>query len=98
MSNSAVAGQLLSFAVYGPRTWNQLQSALRLPKLPLSSFKRQLKTHLPALVCWLQLFQTHTVAWLCYDYYEFGAGYKCPDSTQLTYYAFGHTYFLVVNL
>jgi len=43
-----------SFAVYGPRTWNRLPPALRLPELSLSSFKHQLKTPpLPALVCWL---------------------------------------------
>jgi len=35
-----------SFAVYGPRTWNRLPPALRLPELSLSSFKRQLQTHL----------------------------------------------------
>ena len=35
-----------SFAAYGPRTWNRLPTALRSPELSLSSFKRQLKTHL----------------------------------------------------
>jgi hypothetical protein len=35
-----------SFAVNGPRTWNNLPAALRLPELSLCSFKRQLKTHL----------------------------------------------------
>jgi len=39
------------FAAYSPRTWNRLPTALRSPELSLSSFKRQLKTHLsvPAL-------------------------------------------------
>jgi len=38
-------------AAFGCRTWNQLPTALRSLELPLSSFKRQLKTHLsvPAL-------------------------------------------------
>ena len=56
-SRSVVSGALMvpwtrtstgqrSFAVYGPRTWFQLSSALRLPELSLSSFKRQPKTHL----------------------------------------------------
>jgi len=61
-SRSAVSGVLLvpwtrtstgqrSSAAYGRRTWNQLPTALRSPELPLSSFKRQLKTNLsvPAL-------------------------------------------------
>ena len=61
-SRSAVSGALLvpltrtstgqrSFAVYGPRTWNQLLTALRSPELSLASFKRQLKTQssVPAL-------------------------------------------------
>jgi len=57
--------------------------ALRLPELSLSSFKRQLKTHmaLPALVYWLQLFLVHTIVWCCC---EFGADYECPNSSQLT--------------
>ena len=40
-----------SFAAYGPRTWNWPPTALWSPELPLSSFKRQLKTHssVPAL-------------------------------------------------
>jgi len=40
-----------SFAVYDPRTWNRLPTALRSPELSLASFKRQLKTHssVPAL-------------------------------------------------
>jgi len=39
---------------------------------------------LPALVCWLQLcLVVHTVVRHCCDCYEFGANYKCPDSTQL---------------
>jgi len=56
-SRSAVSGALMvpwtrtstgqrSFAVYVPRTWNRLPPALRLPELSLSSFRRQLKTHL----------------------------------------------------
>jgi len=56
-SRPAVSGALMvrwsrtstgqrSFAVYGPRTWNRLPTALRLPELSLSSFKPQLKTHL----------------------------------------------------
>ena len=32
-----------SFGVDGPRTWDRLPPALRLPELSLSSFKRQLK-------------------------------------------------------
>jgi len=49
-----------SFAVYGPRTWNRLtlfiylfiySSTPRLPELSLSSFKRQLKTHLFQHLC-----------------------------------------------
>jgi len=58
-SRSAVSGALLvpwtrtstDFAAYDPRTWNWLPAALRSPELSLSSFKRQLKTHLsvPAL-------------------------------------------------
>jgi len=42
-------GRLLAsaaFAAYGPTTWNRLPTALRSPELSLSSFKRQLKTHL----------------------------------------------------
>jgi len=40
-----------SFAVYGPRTWNRLPTALRSPELSLGSCKRYLKTHssVPAL-------------------------------------------------
>ena len=56
-SRSAVSGALLvpltrtstgqrSFTAFGPRTWNRLPTALRSPELSLSSFKRQLKTHL----------------------------------------------------
>ena len=61
-SRSAVSAVLLvpwtrtstgqpSFAAYGSRTWNRLPTALRSPELSLSSFERQLKTHLsvPAL-------------------------------------------------
>jgi len=56
-SRSAVSGALMvpwtrtstgqcNFAVYDPRTWNWLPPALQMPELSLSSFKRQLKTHL----------------------------------------------------
>ena len=61
-SRSAVSGAFLvpltrtstgqrSSAAFGRRTRNQLPTALRSPELSLSSFKRQLKTHLsvPAL-------------------------------------------------
>ena len=63
-SRSAVSGALMvpstrtstgqrSFAVYCPRTRNRLPPALRLPELPLSSFRRQLETHLfQHYVCW----------------------------------------------
>ena len=66
------------------RTWNGLPPDLRLPELPLSTFKRQLKTHmaLPPLLCWLCL--VHTVVRRRCDYLRVcGADYKRPDSTQL---------------
>jgi len=36
----------LSFAVFGPATWNSLPPSLRALELSLSTFKRLLKTHL----------------------------------------------------
>ena len=39
-----ISSSQYSCAVYGLRMWNRLSSALRLPELSLSPFKRQLKT------------------------------------------------------
>jgi len=84
-STRTLTGQC-SFAVYGPtpRTWNQLPSALRLPDLPLSSFKCQLKIDpsLPALVWWLHLWFIYhhpALLWLLWVRCQ----QQCPDSTQL---------------
>ena len=43
----------------------------------LFSFKRQLNTHL-----FQQLWMSCTVVRRCCDHSEFGAGYRCPDSTR----------------
>jgi len=77
----------LGFAVHGPRTGNRQPTALRSPKLTLSSFKRQLKTQLWSSSTRLVLAAAVRVSCIVVrrrrDCCEFGADYKCPDSTQL---------------
>jgi len=76
------------FAVFGPSTWNSLPAALRTSDHTLSSFKRDLKTHL--FCCFVEQW-TYTIDRRCCDinWRESGAVYECSDLL---------TYLLTVNL
>ena len=81
-SRSAVSGALMvpwtrtstgqcSFAVYGPRTWNRLPTALQPPELLLSYSPQSSTSSRPTCSstrqCWLQLWVLCTILWCCCD-------------------------------